>query len=102
MLAMAYRKDEFASGRFEWDAANSAEGFGPESLPELRVASSKVLLFVRKGLAGRFGPAHASLRLGIVAHVAFAALFLEGVSHDVIDLLKLPYATGARLKVPLR
>jgi hypothetical protein len=84
------------------EAVNSAERFGPESLPELGVALSKVFLVFRKGLSGRPRPSQAGLRLGMVAHVAFAALLFEDFSCDIVDLFELPYTPGTGLRIQLR
>jgi hypothetical protein len=50
-----------------------------------------MLLVFRKRLAGRPRPAQAGLRLEVFTRVACAARFLEDVSCDAIDRLKLPY-----------
>ena len=79
-------------------AVNSAQRVGPETLPELGVASSKVLLIFLKGLAGRLTAEQPGLRLGLVTHIAFAALLFEDVPRDVINLLELP-GTGLRIQL---
>ena len=77
-IAQLYLKEAVKQkpGAIEDSKNLSAERCSTESLPELGVTPSEVLLVFRKRLTGRPRPAQASLRLGMVAHVAFAALFL--------------------------
>ena len=79
-----------------------AERFGTESPPEVRVAPRQTFLIVLEGLAGRTRSRQTGLRLGIVAHVTFAAFFLEDLLRDVIDRLEFPYAMGTRPHIRLR
>src|SRR5262245_43584871 len=70
----------------------SAERRGPESPIEPWIAAGQMQFVGLEGLAGKLRPVHASLGLGMVAHVALATLLLKDFPRDVIDQLELPYA----------
>src|SRR5215469_7138576 len=61
-----------------------------------------MLLVFLEGLSGRRGSAQTGLRLGIVAHVAFAVFFFEDSHRDIINLLEFPYAIRTRPHVHFR
>jgi hypothetical protein len=52
----------------------SAKRLGPEAPPEIWVASGQMFLVLLERIAGRTKSTYSSLRLGIVAYVAFATV----------------------------
>src|SRR4051812_34108850 len=80
----------------------SAQRFGSKPPPEIWIALGQMLRIFLERLAGRPGSSQSGFALGIVAHVALAAVFLEDSLRDVVDLLELPCAIGTWWNFQLR